>query len=396
MSLYKTFSQSCKASPQATPDNPIYHQNQSPINLTISPSSITLPKHKKNAHSTTSPYEIPLLIKKNKPKTRTKINSDFSKSFAFSKLSSSSHSLNASFIMTPDPFPNNQRGDSTDSTLSSIDKNREILALEYRLFEKINNNSPISYGKFQAYQDVWDELLLISNPLTKILVSIKKGYEEWIEYQAKELKIKADLLKSHSEDLEQEKLSVKLLTKRFKKLASENLNLNTALKDKDITIEELNVQIDMLMRSNRKIKSKLKKSTENFKKEMDKNREERDKVEQKIKELSENLQFYKNLLKSMKPETICVEEGCDNKISRKFSSQSMISNADSLNRPLTTSFSIETLNDIDRMGSDLIYSPTLNNSPDRKDFDTCVSGDTSFREQNLWENSRYQFLYKRD
>ncbi|CAG9330598.1 unnamed protein product [Blepharisma stoltei] len=380
MSIYKTFSQSLKISPQTSPENPVLHRNHSPFNFHISPSAITLPKHKKNVLSTTSPYEAPLLIKKNHPKIHKKINSEFSKSFTLSKLSNSNHSLNTSTI-TPDLYFN-QRGDTTDSTLSSIDKNREISSLECRLIEKIKNNSPISHGKFKVYQEIWNELLMFSNPLTKILVNIKKGYEEWIEYQAKELQNKAEL----ASQLEQERISVKLFSKRFKKLARENLELTTALKDKDITIGELSEHIKMLLKNNKKIKIKARKDIENLNKQLQSDREEINKNKQKIIELTENLQYYKNLLRNKRTSSIVLDEPTDNDISRKSSNQSMnSSSADAMHRPLTISLSLETLNESDKGGSDLVYSPSADRSPCFKESDTRISDETPFRDLNSAE-----------
>lgn len=173
MSLHKSFSKTQVISTPLAPENSFFFRNPSPVNLSNMKSSITLPKHCKNSLSSNSPYEAPLFIKQTKPKIKIRQKSDFNYSFN-EKLKRENRSLNSSVLK--DSII--QTGDHTDSTLSSIDKSREIQYLEYRICDKIKNSSPMDLEKFKCFQGVFEELILISNPLTKILVKIKKGYEE--------------------------------------------------------------------------------------------------------------------------------------------------------------------------------------------------------------------------
>lgn len=168
--------------------------------------------------------------------------------------------------------------------------------------------------------------------------------------------------KTQATELEQEKLSVKLFSKRFKKLAKENLELNDCLKGKETTLTELNNHIESQTKRIRKFK----KDIGFLKKLLIESQENLQKSESKIRDLSENLNFFKNLLKNLKNEIFAKD------LTRK--EPTYITNC---NSDLISSLSLDAFG-IGEASGDFSYSPSNDQSQIGKD--SYISDEIPFRD----------------
>ncbi|CAG9332325.1 unnamed protein product [Blepharisma stoltei] len=178
----------------------------------------------------------------NNPKDleRTLFHNSLPKSHSQSKLIfnslSNSKSPESFFTTTISEIEQMSSDCTTPSTKSTIEKNLDIYALESKInyqMQKLGEECVISLDKFKIYNKMWEELITIENPYSKVLRQIKNGYDEWINFLDKEMKAKSQKIEIINGKLKEATHTLKLLKKRFKKLAVENMELNSNLSDKN-------------------------------------------------------------------------------------------------------------------------------------------------------------------
>lgn len=116
---------------------------------------------------------------------------------------------------------------NTQSTDSLSERPKGVLLIENKL--NLLSSAAPSKEKFKEIQEVWEELNKITSPLNSVLRKIKNGTEEYICFIESQL----EEYKKTNEDYEETKNTLKILKKRFQKIALENLEINNLIVDKE-------------------------------------------------------------------------------------------------------------------------------------------------------------------
>ena len=182
-------------------------------------------------HSVTS---IPSYFDQSKSQQSTSLNPVYSLS-KLNQIKSETSSPTKVHSMTLKVIPNFKftKENIKEPLNFSLDQPKEIQALESKLVN-IDKLKQVS-EKYKLVLEVWPDLAKLANPMNNILVYIKKTFEEIItNYES----LIFDLSKLNSELMET-KHTLKILQKRFKKIALENLEINEKLNNKENFIIEL-------------------------------------------------------------------------------------------------------------------------------------------------------------
>ena len=182
-------------------------------------------------HSVTS---IPSYFDQSKSQQSTSLNPVYSLS-KLNQIKSETSSPTKVHSMTLKVIPNFKftKENIKEPLNFSLDQPKEIQALESKLVN-IDKLKQVS-EKYKLVLEVWPDLEKLANPMNNILVYIKKTFEEIItNYES----LIFDLSKLNSELMET-KHTLKILQKRFKKIALENLEINGKLNNKENFIIEI-------------------------------------------------------------------------------------------------------------------------------------------------------------
>ena len=127
---------------------------------------------------------------------------------------------------TPQSKLYKQNTQSTDS-FSMSERPKEIISLE----KKLNSISPFlgPKEKYLEFNTIWGEANNLIPVSFKILTQIKNGVGEYVKY----LEDYVESLMKDQKDFQESVQTLKILKKRFQKLALENLEVNNLLVEKD-------------------------------------------------------------------------------------------------------------------------------------------------------------------
>ncbi|CAG9325922.1 unnamed protein product [Blepharisma stoltei] len=392
----KIISRTNKARAHISPDNPLIHRHSSPAPPSSSQNQ-TLPRNPKLQLANLTPYENPLTLKTVKSKSRTQIKPHLNSSFSVSKLTKQ-NSLSESIINSSDVASLESpdcKEELTPSTQASIDKAREAFALEYKLNEQmktLGQRSPMNSDKFRIFQEIWDELLSKQTPFKHILELIRGGYEEWIANLLRDCENKGETIYKLTSQLEEEKNTLKLLKKRFKRLAQENMQINSDLGTKDKIIQELKAHLSIISNSTTREKEITKNNLEMLQKENLKVKAYLTKSEERSRGLKEKLKVLRKLIKVIKNKGFPVEDLYESEIKAKPATIPTEQSRKSLGsflgtNPMITLSSVEGFEEIEKNSScDFRYSPSIEPSTLTKGGDTFLLDDThdltDFQDQN--------------
>ncbi|CAG9321362.1 unnamed protein product [Blepharisma stoltei] len=252
---------------------------------------------------------------------------------------------------------------ATPSTKSTIEKHIDIYAFESKInyhLQRFGEESATSFDKFKIYNQMWDELISIENPYSKVMRQIKNGYDEWINFLEKELKTKTSEIAALNSKLKEEAHTLKLFRKRFKKLAIENMELNSNLSDKNKENDLLQEKIDSLkviLKNEKKNNKEVIKDTKN---DNDTLKELLKQSKDYAKELKQRLKIFRDLVNAVKSNGIPVED-IYNQIVKSKARPAIINSIDS---KISFGSSNSLLNqmsskDLDHLSTiDFIYSPS--------------------------------------
>ena len=115
----------------------------------------------------------------------------------------------------------------TQSTDSFSERPKEIISLEHRLNSILPDIDP--RDKYQEFTGIWGEVNNLFPILFKILSKIKNGVDEYVNYLETSVE---DSIKNQK-DFQETTHTLKILKKRFQKIALENLDVNNRLVEKD-------------------------------------------------------------------------------------------------------------------------------------------------------------------
>ncbi|OMJ74881.1 hypothetical protein SteCoe_26088 [Stentor coeruleus] len=116
---------------------------------------------------------------------------------------------------------------STGTTESYSDRYKEFVSLEARL--NLLNKAKNPEENYEEVKNIWTELIKIPLSINNLLVSIKIKVEEFVEHLQSQLAECRNTISS----FEETKYALKILKKRFKKLALENLEVNNFVAEKE-------------------------------------------------------------------------------------------------------------------------------------------------------------------
>lgn len=116
---------------------------------------------------------------------------------------------------------------STGSTESHSDRYKEFISLEARL--NLLNKSKSPEENYEEVKNIWTELIKIPLPISNLLATIKTKVEEFVEQLQSQLAECRNTISS----FEETKHTLKILKKRFKKLALENLEVNNLIVERE-------------------------------------------------------------------------------------------------------------------------------------------------------------------
>lgn len=116
---------------------------------------------------------------------------------------------------------------NTQSSDSMSEKPKEIISIENRLNSIAKENS--AKEKYEEIIRIWDELYAISSSFHNVLSRIKNGVEDYVQELESSLERSAKANKEHDETSN----TLKILKKRFQKLAFENLEVNNKIIEKE-------------------------------------------------------------------------------------------------------------------------------------------------------------------
>lgn len=124
--------------------------------------------------------------------------------------------------------------DTIDSTQPSDKRLKDIAALEKKLIYSTSTENNLKF-KYSLAQEAWKDLLALKNPANNLLFLIKTIVEEWVGFIEKN----SENSIAFEEELTENKQTLKILKKRFKKVAAEVLEISEKLEKKNEKLQDL-------------------------------------------------------------------------------------------------------------------------------------------------------------
>jgi ATP-dependent Lon protease len=134
----------------------------------------------------------------------------------------------------------------TDTTETNSDRKKEILELEQKL--ACVKNLEKNEEKYLEIIDIWSQAIAISSPLSHLFSLVKLEIEELFQT----IQEKSNHFLSGFNELLETKQSLKILKKRFQKLAFENLEVNNLIKEKENSLFRAKEKIKVMREKMRK------------------------------------------------------------------------------------------------------------------------------------------------
>lgn len=132
----------------------------------------------------------------------------------------------------------------TISTENNSDRRKEVSELEKKLSFTKSIESP--EARYSEILTVWSQALTFSNPLSNFYSMLKDEIEEIIK-----------TITGNTKELQESKQTLKILKKRFQKLAFENLEVNNLIKEKENSLYRTKEKFRVFRESsNKEIKEK--------------------------------------------------------------------------------------------------------------------------------------------
>ncbi|OMJ83329.1 hypothetical protein SteCoe_15793 [Stentor coeruleus] len=146
---------------------------------------------------------------------------------------------------------------STGSTESYSDRHKEFISLETRL--NLLNKSVVPEEEYEEVKSIWAELIKIPTPLSTILGTIKTKVEKFVVHLQRQLSECHNVI-CESKETEH---TLKILKKRFKKLAIENLEVSNLIEERENSCFRAKEKVKKMQS---KLKNQEQKSEEELKK----------------------------------------------------------------------------------------------------------------------------------
>ena len=187
---------------------------------------------------------------------------------------------------------------TSDSTETNSDRKKEILELEQKVTLLKNNDKPEE--KFLDIMEIWSQAVSISSPTSQLFSMLKEEIEETFKTFQSSLNQISSITTNHQET----KQTLKILKKRFQKLAFENLELANQVKEKE----------NSLFRAKSKIKSLREKSESDLKAKTSQIQQLQSELEsyksetKDLQKLNFSMRFQVKSLKALKSKIQCSED----------------------------------------------------------------------------------------
>lgn len=197
-----------------------------------------------------------------------------SKSREISTLNSTNDLNKSHFFKEPEGRSYSLVKQNTGSTESYSDRHKEFILLEARL--NLLNNFEVPEEEYEEVKSIWSELMKFPTPLSAILGTIKIKVEKFVVH------LQSQLSECHSAicALEETKHTLKILKKRFKKLAFENLEVNNLIEERENSCS--------------RAKEKVKKMQSKLKNQEHQSEEELKKLKSEVFEAKNEANLYKS------------------------------------------------------------------------------------------------------
>lgn len=192
----------------------------------------------------------------------------------------------------------------------------------------------------------------------------------------KDMELKGETIYKLTAQIDEEKTTLKLLKKRFKRLAQENMKISADLGSKEKIIQELKAHLNILSSNSNRDKERIKSTLENLQIENSKVKAYLSKSEERSRGLKQKLKVMRNLVKAIKLKGVPVEEIYDNEVKLKLNNPPFVKSRKSFGSfvgmiPTITLSSLDYFDDLDKASScDFMYSPSVQPSFLSKDHDT--------------------------
>lgn len=200
---------------------------------------------------------------------------------------------------------------SLPKALSGID-----LALTQHLTNS-HISGQVTPHAFAVAQGLFEQVIVSNKPLSQVLNSIKSFYESWLSSKDSLISSQSEEISALKKSLEEEKRSYKILCKRYKRTAIDNLEVNQQLKDKEELIDELKAHTKATRTNSKASFLASKSSVELLNQEIISLSEKLHKQSQMIGQLTSKIQQYEKLLNSL------TQEGHAGSLLRQLSSRSL-------------------------------------------------------------------------
>lgn len=299
---------------------------------------------------------------------KNKVNPDFNKTLIsqsiLKKKSQPRFQLNSSMKLNSpeDTFLDSDVTSSdfqTPSTKSTAEKSVDLYALESKIkhqMRKFGEESRISAEKFRIFNKLWNKLIAIESPYARIMQQIKNGYDEWTISLETELKTKNKEISALTNKLKEETHTIKLLKKRFKKLAIENMEISSHLSDKNKENGFLDEKIKALkaqLKSERGKIMEIKEDNETVKELLKQSKDY-------TKELKKRIRVFRDLVTTLKLKGFPVEDIYKDMLKDKNSRRSNDSRLMSMDHTNSLIQLAPSIHDLEHLSSiDFLYSPSV-------------------------------------
>ena len=128
----------------------------------------------------------------------------------------------------------------SDSTETNSDRKKEILELEQKVSLLKNIEKPEE--KYFNIMEIWSQAVSITSPISQLFSMLKPELEETFKTFQSKLSQTASITADHQET----KQTLKILKKRFQKLAFENLDVTNQIKEKENSLFRAKAKIKTL------------------------------------------------------------------------------------------------------------------------------------------------------
>ena len=186
--------------------------------------------------------------------------------------------------------------ETIESTQASDEGLRDINILEAKLNSTANIEN-IKH-KYQVAQEVWSGLVAINSPISNILANIQGIVGKWVEF----LERKAEQSDITLRELDENKLTLKILKKRFKKMAAEILQGNEEIIKREQKYGELKERYYKLTRNHKINMEEREKIVANLSAEIQKLHLEFGNIREKASNYKSKAKYLSELLNRIKKE----------------------------------------------------------------------------------------------